>query len=174
MKIIKIKDLTLELNDEQVKELKIQLNNEKQGRWKPEIDEWYWYIDDCGDVGSDDYDNDKIDSFRHSIGNMYKTEEEAREALKTGWVAQLQAETRIKDYIAEKGYDTNVDWGDSDTKKYCILYDYDLYDYDTKEIGGILTYSHKISTLPYFVKSEDRDDVMEHCADDYKLLFGVE
>lgn len=169
MKTIKIKDLTLELNDEQVEELKLQLNNEKQGRWKPEIDEWYWYIDDCGDVGSDDYDNDKIDSFRHSIGNMYKTEEEAREALKTGWVAQLQARKRIDDYIAEKGYDTNVDWSDNNMEKYFIL-----YNFRNKNLEGDWQYCFKSSNLPHFVKSEDRDDVMKHCEDDYKLLLGVE
>lgn len=169
MKTIKLKDLTLELNDEQVKELKIQLNNEKQGRWKPEIDESYWFIDDFEDAEYAIYDDNSIDSFRHSIGNMYETEEEAREALKTGWVAQLQARKRIDDYIAEKGYDTNVDWNDDNTKKYLIS-----YSFDTKKVEGDWIYSHKISTLPYFVKEEDRDDVMKHCADDYKLLLGVE
>lgn len=170
MKTIKLKDLTLELNDEQVKELKIQLNNEKQGRWKPEeIDERYFYIIDSGYIESMIYDNDYIDNFRYSIGNMYETKEEAEEALKTGWVAQLQAETRIKDYIAEKGYDTNVDWSDTTMKKFFIFYDYDY-----KKIKGDWVYRSKTSNLSCFIKEEDRDDVMEHCADDYKLLLGIE
>lgn len=169
MKTIKIKDLTLELNDEQVKELKLQLNNEKQARWKPEIYESYWYIDDFEDAEYDIYMDNSIDKFRYSIGNMYETGEETVQALKTGWVAKLQAETRIKDYILEKGYDTNVDWSDTNMEKYFIL-----YNFRNKNLEGDWQYCYKTSTLPYFVKLEDRDDVMKHCEDDYKLLLGVE
>ncbi len=169
MKTIKIKDLTLELNDEQVKELKLQLNNEKQGRWKPEIGKNYWYVYISGKIRSTIYNNDDVDNFRHSIGNMYETEEKAEEVIETGWVAQLQARKRIDDYIAEKGYDTNVDWSDIHTGKYYIM-----YDFRNKKLERDYTDEYKYSNLPYFVKSEDRDDVMEHCADDYKLLLGVE
>ncbi len=168
MKTIKIKDLELSLNDEQIKELQAQLAEPVNKRWKPEIGERYFILDSSG-TGNHIWDNDSVDNYHLSIGNVFKTKEEAEQAIKTGWVAKLQAEQRIKDYILEKGYDTNVDWNYRNQEKYVIC-----YDYEKKELIISSWHFSKESTLPYFVNKSEAEDTMKHCESDYKLLFGVE
>lgn len=170
MKTIKIKDLELSLDDEQIKELQAQLAEPVNKRWKPNFDEYYCLIYGDGSIGEKVYHNDKIDSFHYSIGNVFKTEEEAEQALKTGWVAKLQAEQRIKDYILEKGYDTNVDWSDENQTKYYVFYAH----HSEKLIIDNVVFTNQYSTLPHFVNESEAEDTMQHCEADYKLLLEVE
>ena len=50
--------------------------------WKPEEDEDYWYIDETGSVCDDINGMFASDKGRMEIGNCYKTQAEAQEALK--------------------------------------------------------------------------------------------
>lgn len=167
MKTIKLKNgIEFNLSAEQIEELKVQLNTEeKKGLWKPEIGEIYYSIDNYGEENDYIWSTGKTENFDYSIGNVFKTEKEAEEAIKTGWVAKLQAEQRIRQYIAEKGYDIDVDWVNYTQGKYGVFL-------DVKRVKGTCTYA-KYNNLPYFKKSEDRDDVMKHFEADYKILFGV-
>lgn len=169
MKTIKIKELELSLNDEQIKELQAQLAEPVNKRWKPEINKRYYFVDECNCTNFNYWNNDEIDNFRYLIGNVFKTEQEAKQALKTGWVAKLQAEQRIKDYILEKGYDTNVDWSDKSKHKFFICYNYEFQSIRIDWYSIV-----KTSNLPHFVNKSEAEDTMQHCEADYKLLLGVE
>lgn len=46
--------------------------------WKPECGEWYWYIGSDGRINNCEWENDRIDRGRYSMGNCFRTKEEAR------------------------------------------------------------------------------------------------
>lgn len=45
--------------------------------WKPECGEWYWYIVSDGQISHCEWANDRIDRRRYSMGNCFRTKEEA-------------------------------------------------------------------------------------------------
>lgn len=45
--------------------------------WKPEYGEWYWFIGTDGQISNCEWANDRIDRGRYSMGNCFKTKEEA-------------------------------------------------------------------------------------------------
>lgn len=45
--------------------------------WKPECGEWYWYIGSDGRINNCEWENDRIDQGRYSMGNCFRTKEEA-------------------------------------------------------------------------------------------------
>lgn len=45
--------------------------------WKPECGEWYWYIGSDGQINHCEWANDRIDRGRYSMGNCFRTKEEA-------------------------------------------------------------------------------------------------
>ena len=57
----------------------IQKSNGSKGMvWKPEYDEWYFYVSGYGVIGSNVWINDYTDNGYYEIGNCFKTEEEAK------------------------------------------------------------------------------------------------
>ena len=167
MKTITLNGAELNLTPEQEKDLLAQLTK-KQGRWKPEDKTIYWAINSLGYACQRRYyKNHK--NFNISIGNFFPSVEDCKQALKTGWVARLQAEQRIKDYILEKGYDTDVDWNDKRQIKANIG-----SNYETEELEIVHSWHSKKSILPYFKHDHEAEDTLNHCKKDYKLLLGVE
>lgn len=160
--------LELDLTEEQKKELIAQLGAKESKIWEPEIDKEYLIIDQFGDVEKSYWKNDIIDNFRLSIGNVFQTEAQAEETLKIGWVAKLQARKRLDDYIAEKGFDIDVDWEDFKETKYYIA-----FDPHSKRCFGSSTYNIKKSDLPHFKNESDRDETMQEMEEEYKILLGV-
>ncbi len=55
---------------------------EVDGRWKPEVDEEYWFLTPSGDVDVYLWRNDKIDHGFYKFGNCFKTEKQAKAAAK--------------------------------------------------------------------------------------------
>lgn len=45
--------------------------------WKPECGEWYWFIDSDGQINNCEWVDDHIDWGRYSMGDCFRTEEEA-------------------------------------------------------------------------------------------------
>lgn len=58
----------------------------KRKPWKPNLDDEYYYVDECGYACSDPWVNSALDFVFYKIGNCYKTKEEA-EKNKDKWVA---------------------------------------------------------------------------------------
>lgn len=93
MKLIELlkKYENLELDDSKVKELKDFLGIKDNKFFKPEYHEKYYYIGYSGEVNSSNWCNDITDNRAFSIGNVFKTPEEAefeRERLKV--IAELK------------------------------------------------------------------------------------
>ena len=57
-----------------------KMKAQPSGFWKPEINEGYFFIDSVGDVYSTVNDDFESDKYSISIGNAYRTKEEAEHA----------------------------------------------------------------------------------------------
>lgn len=94
MKIeIELDNLTAE-EQETVK----RLAEKKKAYWVPEHMEKYFHIITCGDIARDNNDGNDYDMFNLSIGNCFKTEKEAKEAIK-----RMQMQTKWKRLSLEAG-----------------------------------------------------------------------
>lgn len=160
--------LELDLTEKQKKELIAQLGVKENKGWKPNIDERYWCIGGEGYPLDYQWNDDEYDNFELSIGNVFQTEKLAEEALKTGWVAKLQARKRLDDYIAEKGFDIDVDWGNDDQVKYSVA-----CKALSKSLIKSTTFLLKDTDLPHFKNESDRNDTMQAMEEEYKILLGV-
>lgn len=84
--------------------------------WKPEYDEWYFYVSGYGIVGSNVWINAYIDNGYYEIGNCFKTEEEADFALE-----KLKVEAELRRF-AEENNEYEIDWKDKKQEKWFIFY----------------------------------------------------
>lgn len=50
-------------------------------KWKPELGQGYYYMDEDLGVNKDFWEDDNIDLARYKIGNCYQTEEECEAAI---------------------------------------------------------------------------------------------
>lgn len=91
-------------------------NRSKRNIWKPEYDEWYFYVSGYGIVGSNVWINDYIDNGYYEIGNCFKTEEEAKFALE-----KLKVETELRRF-AEENNEYEIDWENDAQEKWFIYY----------------------------------------------------
>lgn len=85
----RIEALEAEFN-ERLKALKAEVQQEQEF---PQDGDEYWYIDDEGGVWSTVYDNHYIDRYRQSIGNIFRTKEEAEFA-----VEKLKVEAELRKF----------------------------------------------------------------------------
>ena len=90
--------------------------------WKPKKGEKYWCIYSAGNILDDTNDNTKTDEDRFSIGNYFKTEEEAQQM-----VEKLKVIKELKDFALEKN-EEEIDWNNVEQDKYTlVLRDTDNY-----------------------------------------------
>lgn len=90
--------------------------------WKPKKGEKYWYIYNASDIVDDTNDTSKTDEDRFSIGNCFKTEEEAQYM-----VEKLKVIKELKDFALENN-EEEIDWNNPEQDKYTlILRDTDNY-----------------------------------------------
>lgn len=140
----------------------IQKSNGSKGMvWKPEYDEWYFYVSGYGVIGSNVWINDYTDNGYYEIGNCFKTEEEAKFALeKTKVEAELCR-------FAEKNNEYEIDWKDEDQEKWFIYY------YSDK-ICPYQTYSTMRNDI-YFSSKEIAKQAVDNIGEERlkKYYFGV-
>ena len=141
----------------------IQKSNGSKGKvWKPEYDEWYFYVSGYGVIGSNVWINDYTDNGYYEIGNCFKTEEEAKFALeKTKVEAELCR-------FAEKNNEYEIDWKDEDQEKWFIYYYFD-------KICPYQTYSTMRNDI-YFSSKEIAKQAVDNIGEERlkKYYFGVE
>lgn len=141
----------------------IQKSNGSKGKvWKPEYDEWYFYVSGYGVIGSNVWINDYTDNGYYEIGNCFKTEEEAKFALeKTKVEAELCR-------FAEKNNEYEIDWKDEDQEKWFIYYYCD-------KICPYQTYSTMRNDI-YFSSKEIAKQAVDNIGEERlkKYYFGVE
>jgi thiamine biosynthesis lipoprotein ApbE len=168
---IKLNNIELDLNLEQLKEIKkIQSEALKELKkcleevtkeskvWKPEFSDMYYYIASTGYALSCVYTKDNVDTYRLETGNCYRTREEAEKARDI-IVPKLKARKRLNDYIKEKGYGvvTSLDRGH-------------VFYLDGE--GAVYSWESVIAynDLPRLKKKEEANDVLANCAEDIKTL----
>lgn len=84
--------------------------------FKPHYGEKYFYIDERGEVNFFYNRNSSYDKMCYSIGNCFKTEEEAEFE-----VERLKIVTQLK-HMAEAWNTCEIDWEDENQPKYYIIY----------------------------------------------------
>ena len=91
--------------------------------WKPEYDEKYYYIDVDGECYLVSWNDSDINDSLYTIGNCFKTKEEAEFA-----VEKLKVTTKLKRFAQE--HNEKIDWHDSDCNginwKYYLAYEYPI------------------------------------------------
>lgn len=169
MKTIIIDDKKIQISDESYEAFKKQfVTKDKAILWKPEIGQPYHYINSTGGVVFSHWDNSYNENYYYDMGNIFKTQQEAQEALDTGWVAKRKAEVKLLRFIAENDLEFEPDW-DSDNENKCYV----LYSHDNRGFQVTGSCRHQHSILPYFKSREDAQKVIDAMTPELKILFGV-
>lgn len=126
--------------------------------FKPGIDEEYWYIS-----GGEVFDTNNTtgrDAREISIGNCYRTREEAQLALD-----KQQALVRLWDWADENCY-FRPDWENEEQRKYFVYYDYDMH-----ELWNCLCFNEKYqNNLPYLKSTKDCENFIKNNKEDITLI----
>lgn len=169
MKTITIDDKKIEISDESYEAFKKQfVTNDKAILWKPKVGQPYHYINDAGCTDHSYWNNYYSENYYYDIGNIFKTKEEAQEALDTGWVAKRKAEVKILRFIAENDLEFEPDWDNEGAYKYYVYYSHDNRGFQVAE-----SCRRQYSILPYFKSKEDAQKVIDAMTPELKILFGV-
>ena len=117
---LKMKKETLEMQlkklNQELADTEKQIEDEKykrKRRWKPEVEETYYYINGLGDVCAIEWSDDDFDQDLYSLGNCLKTREEAEFTLE-----QLKVLAELKEYAEN----VEVEEWDGNTKHYYLYY----------------------------------------------------
>lgn len=169
MKTITIDDKKIEISDESYEAFKKQfVTKDKAILWKPEIGQPYHYINSTGGVVFSHWDNSYNENYYYDMGNIFKTQQEAQEALDTGWVAKRKAEVKILRFIAENDLEFEPDWDNDNVNKYYVY-----YSHDSRSFGETGSCRQQHSILPYFKSRENAQKVIDAMTPELKVLFGV-
>lgn len=138
-KIKELEDKVAEMQDE-LNKLK-QVKTDEPKKWKPELDEDYYFVNDCGRVGVNSWDNDIADSWRYLNDNVFKTAIEAEEHKK-----KLEIQADFKNFVEDRT--DKLNWNDGNESK-CYIYKYNNgidigYDWTCKTQGTIYASSEQI------------------------------
>ena len=140
----------VEITEEQEKHIKDLLGIKESKKWKPGLNEKYFFIDSYGDV-KDEYtdheQNAEWDDYRILINNCFQTKEEAEFRLE-----QIKVYNELKNFADENNEE--IDWYSSNANtKYSIFCNSYNFNIDingcvyVKDIGQIYFSSEAISKL---------------------------
>ena len=128
-------------------------------RWKPEINQEYYWLDSCGSVYSDAWDDGStINNVRFEIGNCFETKEEAEKA-----VERLKALATVRGDATSKFVKGERNW-------------YVYYDTNLNSIHSSISCTmldNGIFGLPYFATIEDAKKSIEQHRNEWLTIFGV-
>ena len=137
-----------EVEEEKLKEL---LGMKVSKAWEPEYSEEYWCVGSFGDIYKEFWENMEEDKYKYSIGNCYKTEEEAVFARDK----QIFT-TKLERDFAENSDD--IDWGNGDQNKYHMYIFEDnikIDSYVSMDIGAPVTTD--FGWLQNYIKENEAD-----------------
>lgn len=153
-----------ELEEKQA-ELQKQINGLKQvkieepKRWKPEIEDLYYYVCDGGTIIQDVWEDCITDDWRYLTGNVFKTAQEAEE-----YQNKIEIQSKFKNFVEERN--EKLDWNDSGKLKHYLLYvnrekriDF-FYDYCVKRQGIVYASSKQI--LQDAIKEIGEDNIKKY------------
>jgi hypothetical protein len=100
--------------------------------WKPEYGDWYWYISSDGQVDNCEWVNGPIDYGRYSMGNCFRTKEEAGIARE-----KQKIKTELQRFADEHNDPDQEEW-DGENEHYRIGYDIDADDFITTSVWSVI------------------------------------
>ena len=93
---------------------------ECDGRWKPELNEEYYYVNQVSATSRAVNDEFDIDAVRYRTYNCFKTKKQAElEAEK------ILVRRQLEDIARRLNRGVKIDWRNDDQYKYCFIYDVD-------------------------------------------------
>ena len=93
---------------------------ECNGRWKPELNEEYYYVNQVSATSRAVNDEFDIDAVRYRTYNCFKTKKQAElEAEK------ILVRRRLEDIARRLNRGVKIDWHNDNQYKYCFIYDVD-------------------------------------------------
>ena len=129
-----------------VAKLENESKEEKKGkRWRAEINDTYFYINDAGYADVSHENNDSFDKYRFKTRNYFRTEEEAEEYQEI-----INTYYDLMDLADELNNGKKIDWYDDTQQKFYIYFDFkrnkfvQSYTYVTKDIGQIYCLNENI------------------------------
>lgn len=138
--------MTQEEKDKKIAALEKELTELKKtpvnGRWKPENQDNYYYIDDLDIIRENNWHSDIGDKWRYLTHNVFQTREEAEEHQK-----EIETYFKFKNFVEERS--EPIDWNNG-KEKYFIYYDFhDQYvdfgfNYNSECQGAIYASSEQI------------------------------
>ena len=127
-------------------------------RWKPEMDQMYYFLASDGSLRDDDWNGWSLDDYRFKIGNCFKTEEEAERV-----VEYLKALATVRGDATSEFVKYNDNW-------------FIGYDPEHKSINAFCnpyTARNGIFGLPYFATEEDAERSIELHKNEWLTIFGI-
>ena len=128
--------------------------SKKEGKWKPQLGEDYWFRNDEGSNVCRTYNGYVADTWRYNNVPMFKTQSECDRYY------------RFMDTVKEKSYEfSKEEWEDRSVTKYYIYYvpisnDFIItYELSQKNLGGI--YFKTMADAQYIIDNF-QDELMEY------------
>lgn len=132
--------------------------------WKPEVGDEYWFVSTDAEAYDNKWGDHPLHKDLYEIGNCYKTEQEAETAVK-----KQKAYMRIVRKIHELNDGWTPDWLDGSEGKY-----YMVYEHEDCDVSFWREWCCQQMQEEFYFKYSVRHEVIEHCADDFKIWLGVE
>lgn len=138
--------------------------------WKPKENEAYYYISIVGNILNTIWQNDGFDDGIYTIGNCFRTMEDAEFALE-----KQKIHTELKRFAQEHN-ETEIDWNDEGQRKYLLYYDYSCDCNHCNDIKINYYYTMKCSNTVFFTSREIAEQAIEEIGADRlkKYYFKVE
>lgn len=127
-------------------------------RWKPEMDQMYYFLASDGSVRDDDWNGWSLDDDRFKIGNCFQTEKEAERAVEYLKALAVVREDAISKFT-------------KDRKNWYVYYDTNLNSLMSSISCTML--DNGIFGLPYFATKEDAQKSIEQHKNEWLTIFGV-
>lgn len=146
---------------EEIKQLKKRIaeleEQVKEEQEFPRIGDKYWYLGDTGEMLYENWDNVSFEEDRLGIGNVFKTEDEAKFAKK-----KLKVEAELRKY--SRGFEVNK-------ANYLIVCDTRIGELDT-----LFMDRYDVQGAIYFESKEEGQQAIEKVGEERikKYIFGVE
>lgn len=137
---------TIEELEKQINKLKseieeLKMSEKKQGnRWKPDENQYYYFLNENGVAFSRIWVNNSMDAWRYNIGNCFRTKEEAEfEAERLEVIAELsefaEGDDAVWDGCEEHWCINFSNYTNEIGLTYCVCFKHDNLYFSTIEAG---------------------------------------
>lgn len=149
-----IEEIEQKLNECQ-KALAELKESKKEGKWKPTLNQEYWFRSASGSLEVSNWEDDELDNGRYNNIPIFKTDQECRRY----W--------HFMDTVKEKSYEfSKEEWEDENIRKHLIY-----YDFENKEFVAYRTIISKYFGEIYFKTKEDAQYIIDNFKDELMEYF---